>query len=144
MENIMATEKTEKAEKKAAPAKAPKAAPAAKAAPAEKKEKKAAKATMLYKAELEDAIMNETGLKRQQVELVLKALPKIVSGAVKGGKTEIVIPGVVRMRRVVVPARDAFTGLHPVTKKEHQFKARPQSVKAKVTVAKEIRDLLKA
>jgi hypothetical protein len=139
----MATEKTEK---KPAAAKTEKAAPAAKAAakPAEKKEKKAAKASMLYKSELEDAIMNETGLKRQQVELVLKALPKIVSGAVKGGKTEIVIPGVVRMRRVVVPARDAFTGLHPVTKKEHQFKARPQSVKAKVTVSKEIRELLKA
>ena len=139
----------EKTEKKPAAAKTEKAAPAAKEAPkpTEKKAAKAAKAakvTMFYKSELEDAIMNETGLKRQQVELVLKALPKIVSGAVKGGKTEIVIPGVVRMRRVVIPAREAFTGLHPVTKKEHQFKARPQSVKAKVTVSKEIRDLLKA
>lgn len=136
----------EKTEKKPAAAKTEKAAPAAKEAPkpTEKKAAKAAKVTMFYKSELEDAIMNETGLKRQQVELVLKALPKIVSGAVKGGKTEIVIPGVVRMRRVVIPAREAFTGLHPVTKKEHQFKARPQSVKAKVTVSKEIRDLLKA
>jgi len=138
----MANEKTEKTEKKA-PAKAPAEKAAAPKAAAPKAAKKAAKATMFYKAELEDALMKETGLKRQQIELVLKTLPKVVSEAVKGGKTEIVIPGVVRMRRIKVPARAAYTGPHPVTKKEHQFKARPEMVKAKVTVAKEIRQLLK-
>jgi nucleoid DNA-binding protein len=121
----MATKKAVKKApaKKAAPKKAAKAAPAA---------PKAIKET-LNKTGLVAHIAEAAGVAAKDVRGVLAALEGAIIGSLnKKGAGQFVMPGLLKITSVSVPAKPKRKGINPFTKEEQWFAAKPASTKVKV------------
>ena len=125
--------KATKAVKKAAPKKA---AAAAKPAAAPKAIKEA-----LTKSGLVSHIAESTGVAAKDVRAVLASLEGAVHGSIsKKGAGQFVLPGVLKISAVSVPAKPKRKGINPFTKEEQWFAAKPATVKVKVRPLKKLKD----
>jgi nucleoid DNA-binding protein len=126
-----ATKKTTKA----ASAKAPRAA--AKPAAGTMKPIKES----LNKTGLVNHLAQASGVEPKAVKAVMSALEGTVLASVnKKGAGAFVLPGLLKVTAVSVPAKKARKGINPFTKEETVFKAKPATVKLKVRPLKKLKD----
>ena len=117
-----------KAAKKAAPKKAAPAAP------------KAIKET-LNKTGLVAHIAETSGVVAKDVRNVLAALEGAIVGSLnKKGAGQFVLPGLLKISSVSVPAKPKRKGINPFTKEEQWFAAKPATTKLKVRPLKKLKD----
>jgi len=150
----MATAK--KTTTKAAPAKTTKAAagksakpaakPAAKA-PVKARAAKPANAAMkpikesFSKSGLVTHLSESSGVEPKAVKSVMAALEGTMLASInKKGAGSFMLPGLLKVTAVAVPAKKARKGINPFTKEETIFKAKPASVKLKVRPLKKLKD----
>ena len=135
------------AAKKAAPKAAKKAAPK-KAAPKKAAAKKAAPAAapkplkeVLGKSALVKHLAEASEVAAKDVKAVLAGLEAAAVGSVSSkGAGEFVLPGLIKVTSVKVPAKPKRKGINPFTKEEQWFAAKPASVKVKVRPLKKLKD----
>jgi len=121
---------------KAAPVKAPRAA----AAPAAGSAMKPIKET-LGKTGLVTHLAETTGVEPKAVKAVMAALEATVLASVnKKGAGAFVLPGLLKVTAVAVPATKARKGINPFTKEPTVFKAKPATVKLRVRPLKKLKD----
>jgi nucleoid DNA-binding protein len=137
----MATAK--KKAKAAAPKKTIKAAPAK----AAKTTASSGNGTMkpikesLNKTALVAHLSQTSGVEPKGVKAVMAALEGTVLASVnKKGAGAFVLPGLLKVTAVSVPAKKARKGINPFTKEETVFKAKPATVKLKVRPLKKLKD----
>ena len=119
------------AKKKTAPAKK---APAKAAAPKPIKE-------ALNKSGLVAHIAEAAQVAAKDVRAVLAALEGAIHGSIsKKGAGQFVLPGVLKITAVNVPAKPKRKGINPFTKEETTFAAKPASTKIKVRPLKKLKD----
>ena len=125
------------AAKKAAPKAAKKAAPKKAAAPAAAKPLK----EVLGKSALVAHLAETSGVIAKDVKAVLASLEHAVAGSVnKKGAGSFVLPGLLKVTVVKVPAKPKRKGINPFTKQEQVFAAKPATVKIKVRPLKKLKD----
>ena len=116
-----------------------------KAAPAKKAAAKAAapkpiKET-LSKSGLVAHLVEASQVAAKDVRAVLAALEGAIHGSVsKKGAGQFVLPGVLKITAVNVPAKPKRKGINPFTKQETVFAAKPASTKLKVRPLKKLKD----
>ncbi len=95
----------------------------------------------LGKAGLVDYISTAAGLAAKDVRAVLTALESAVAGSVhKNGAGIFVLPGLLKISAVKVPAKPKRKGINPFTKEEQWFAAKPATTKLKVRPLKRLKD----
>ena len=123
-------------------------ASAKKAAPATKAAKKAApKADMkpikesLNRSALVAHLAEASSAEPKVVKAVMAALEATILASVhKKGAGAFVLPGLLKVNVVNVPAKKKRTGIDPFTKVERVFAAKPASVKIKTRALKKLKD----
>lgn len=148
----MATAKKAKAAAKPAGKKSVKSAKAAKAAKGAKAPTRKASAkspaapmkpikTSFNKTSLAAHLAETTGVEPRGVKAVMAALESTMLASVsRKGASGFVLPGLLKVTAVAVPAKKARKGINPFTKEETIFKAKPASVKLKVRPLKKLKD----
>jgi nucleoid DNA-binding protein len=112
--------------------------PAKKSAP-----KSAAKPvkSVLSKSALIHHLAGTTGAAAKDVRAVIGALEETIRVSIsKKGPRTFVLPGVLKITAVAVPAKKARKGINPFTGEETIFKAKPATVKVKVRPMKKLKD----
>lgn len=96
---------------------------------------------VLSKSALIQHLAGTTGAAAKDVRAILAALESTIHAAVgkKGGRT-FVLPGLLKITVVNVPAKKARKGINPFTGEETTFKAKPATVKVKVRPMKRLKD----
>ncbi|AAM42030.1 HU family DNA-binding protein [Xanthomonas campestris] len=133
------------AAKKAAPKKAVKKVAASKTAkPAKAASKTAAPKPIkeaLSKTGLVAHIAETTQLAPKDVRAVLASLEATAHASLsKKGVGSFVLPGMLKITSVNVPAKPKRKGINPFTKEEQVFAARPATCKLKVRAMKRLKD----
>jgi nucleoid DNA-binding protein len=95
----------------------------------------------MSKTEFVEAIANESGLEKKQVNAVLEGLAGVVYKELKAQR-EVVIPGLLKLTAVTKPAVPAREGINPFTKEKTTFKARPARKVIKPRALKALKDAL--
>ena len=93
----------------------------------------------MSKTEFVEAIANESGLEKKQVNAVLDGLNGVVYKELKS-QHEVVIPGLLKLTAVTKPAVPAREGINPFTKEKTMFKARPARKVIKPRPLKALKD----
>jgi DNA-binding protein HU-beta len=93
----------------------------------------------MSKTEFVDAIANQSGLDKKQVNAVLTALTDVVYKELKA-QNEVVIPGLVKLTSVTKPAVPEHEGINPFTKEKTMFKAKPERKVIKPRPLKALKD----
>lgn len=120
-----------------AASKAPVKAPAAKTANAPMKPIKES----FSKSGLVTHLSETTGVESKSVKAVMAALEGTMLASInKKGSGSFMLPGLLKVTAVAVPAKKARKGINPFTKEETVFKAKPASVKLKVRPLKKLKD----
>jgi nucleoid DNA-binding protein len=110
---------------------------------AKKTAKKADGNKPMNKSQLLDAVVESTELKRKEVNAVLESLNDIIATQIgKRGPGVFMLPGMLKIKVVVKPARKARKGINPFTGEEMVFKARPARKVAKILPLKKIKGML--
>jgi hypothetical protein len=110
-------------------------------------EKKAAEpkktSAALSKTAIFKALAEGTGLETKQVSEVFAKLEELAKGQLReGGPGVFMIPGLVKLKLVLTPARSAETRPDPFHPGQTmQVKARPASTKVKPVILKGLKDL---
>jgi nucleoid DNA-binding protein len=127
-----------KTAKKAVAKKAPAKAPAKKAAkPAAPKIIK----ETLTKSGLVAHLAEASAVAPKDVKAVMTALEGAITGSLaKKGAGSFVLPGLLKIKTVSVPAKPKRKGINPFTKEEQWFAAKPASTKIKVASLKKLKD----
>lgn len=96
---------------------------------------------VLSKSALIQHLSGTTGAAAKDVRAIMAALESTIHGAVgkKGGRT-FVLPGLLKISVVNVPAKKARKGINPFTGEETVFKAKPATVRVKVRPMKKLKD----
>ena len=95
----------------------------------------------MSKTEFVEAIANESGLEKKQVNAVLEGLNGVIYKELKS-QHEVVIPGRLKLTAVTKPAVPAREGINPFTKEKTMFKARPARKVIKPRPLKALKDAL--
>lgn len=98
-------------------------------------------ANRMSKTELVEAIANQAGLEKKQVNAVLEALSDVVYRELRA-ENEVVIPGLVKLTAVTKPAVPEREGINPFTKEPTVFKAKPARKVIKPRPLKALKDAL--
>jgi DNA-binding protein HU-beta len=93
----------------------------------------------MSKTEFVEAIANQSGLEKKQVNAVLDSLNGVVYQELKS-QHEVVIPGLLKLTAVTKPAVPAREGINPFTKEKTMFKARPARKVIKPRPLKALKD----
>ena len=112
--------------------------PAKKSAP-----KSAAKPvkSVLSKSALIHHLAGTTGAAAKDVRAVIGALEETIRVSIsKKGPRTFVLPGILKITAVAVPAKKARKGINPFTGQETVFKAKPPTGKVKVRPMKKLKD----
>jgi nucleoid DNA-binding protein len=112
--------------------------PARKAAP-----KTAAKSVkgVLSKSALVHHLAGTSGAAAKDVRAVIAALEETIRASIsKKGPRTFVLPGLLKISAVAVPAKKARKGINPFTGEPTVFKAKPATVKVKVRPMKKLKD----
>jgi len=81
------------------------------------------------------------GVEPKAVKAVMAALENTMLASInKKGAGSFVLPGLLKVTAVAVPATKARKGINPFTKEPTVFKAKPASVKLKVRSLKKLKD----
>ncbi len=96
------------------------------------------------KSEIYAKIVDDTGLTRKDVAAVFDSLNAQIRNSLggRGGSGFFSFPGLLKMRVVNKPAREARRGINPFTGEEMMFKAKPASKVVKVTALKGLKDMV--
>ena len=95
----------------------------------------------LGKSGLVAHIVETSGVVAKDVRAVLAALEGAVAGSVhKKGSGTFMLPGILKISSVSVPAKAKRKGINPFTKEEQWFAAKPASVKVKIRPLKKLKD----
>ena len=95
----------------------------------------------LGKTGLVNHLAQTSGVEPKAVKAVMAALEGAVLASVnKKGAGAFVLPGLLKVTAVAVPAKKARKGINPFTKEETVFKAKPASTKLKVRPLKKLKD----
>ena len=115
---------------------AKKPAPKSAAKPAAKPVK-----SVLSKSALVQHLSGASGAAAKDVRAVIAALEETIRASIsrKGPRT-FVMPGILKITAVAVPAKKARKGINPFTGEETIFKAKPATVKVKVRPMKKLKD----
>ncbi|HEX7890474.1 MAG TPA: HU family DNA-binding protein [Ramlibacter sp.] len=93
------------------------------------------------KSGLVNHIADNSGVEPKAVKAVMAALESTMVASVnRKGAGSFVLPGLLKVTAVAVPAKKARKGINPFTKEETVFKAKPASVKLKVRPLKKLKD----
>lgn len=97
--------------------------------------------SVLSKSALVKHLAGTSGAAAKDVRAVMTALEDTIRAAVgrKGGRT-FVLPGLLKISVVNVPAKPKRKGINPFTGEETIFKAKPATVKVKVRPMKRLKD----
>ncbi|RXR08581.1 HU family DNA-binding protein [Pseudoxanthomonas composti] len=127
-----------KTAKKAVAKKAPAKAPAKKAAkPAAPKIIK----ETLTKSGLVAHIAETSAVAPKDVKAVMAALEGAITASLsKKGAGSFVLPGLLKIKTVNVPAKPKRKGINPFTKEEQWFAAKPATTKLKLNGLKKLKD----
>ncbi len=118
--------------KKSAKKPARKSAPKTAAAPVK---------SVLSKSALVHHLAGTSGAAAKDVRAVIAALEETIRGSIsKKGPRTFVLPGILKITAVAVPAKKARKGINPFTGEETIFKAKPATVKVKVRPMKKLKD----
>lgn len=93
----------------------------------------------MTKTELIEAVANQSGLEKKQVNAVLDALNNVIYQELKAER-EVTIPGLLKLTSVRKPAVPARDGINPFTKEPTTFKARPARTVIKPRPLKALKD----
>ncbi|MDB5988549.1 MAG: DNA-binding protein [Nevskia sp.] len=95
----------------------------------------------LSKSGLVAHLAEASGIIAKDVRAVMSALEGAVAGSInKKGAGTFVLPGLLKITAVSVPAKPKRKGINPFTKQEQWFAAKPASVKVKVRPLKKLKD----
>lgn len=95
----------------------------------------------LNKTGLVNHLAQTSGVEPKAVKAVMSALEGTVLASVnKKGAGAFLLPGLLKVTAVSVPAKKARKGINPFTKEETVFKAKPATVKLKVRPLKKLKD----
>lgn len=126
--------------KPAAKAKTAAKKPVAKKAAAKPAEMKPIK-TAFTKSALMSHLAEQTGVEAKSVKAVMACLEATVLASVsKKGLGEFMLPGLMKVVAVKVPAKPKRKGINPFTKEERWFAAKPATIKVKVRPMKKLKD----
>ncbi|MFN4260972.1 MAG: HU family DNA-binding protein [Gemmataceae bacterium] len=96
------------------------------------------------KSEIVQALATATGLSRKQVGAFFDELGKLIKKDLgKKGPGVFNIPGLLKLKRIHKPATKARKGIHPITKQEVTFKAKPARTVVKAQPLKNLKDMVK-
>jgi nucleoid DNA-binding protein len=97
--------------------------------------------SVLSKSALIQHLAGTTGAAAKDVRAVIAALEETIRASVsKKGPRTFVLPGILKITAVAVPAKKARKGINPFTGEETVFKAKPATVKVKVRPMKRLKD----
>lgn len=95
----------------------------------------------LSKSGLVDYIANASSVATRDVRSVLAALETAIAGSVhKNGAGTFVLPGLMKVSAMKVPAKPKRKGINPFTKQEQWFAAKPATTKIKIRPLKRLKD----
>lgn len=97
--------------------------------------------SVLSKSALIHHLAGTTGAAAKDVRAVIAALEETIRASIsrKGPRT-FVLPGILKITAVAVPAKKERKGINPFTGEETVFKAKPATVKVKVRPMKRLKD----
>jgi nucleoid DNA-binding protein len=97
--------------------------------------------SVLTKSALVAHLSGTTGAAAKDVRAVIAALEETIRASIsKKGPRTFVLPGILKITAVAVPAKKARKGINPFTGEETVFKAKPATVKVKVRPMKKLKD----
>jgi nucleoid DNA-binding protein len=97
----------------------------------------------MNKTEILTALGEATGLTKQQVGSVLDELAKLIGKNLgSDGPGTFALPGLLQIKVVRKPATEEHTGIHPFTKEQMVFKAKPAKNVVKVSALKGLKDMV--
>ena len=99
----------------------------------------ASRSKRMSKTEFIEAIANESGLDKKQVNAVLDGLTGVIYKELKA-ENEVVIPGLVKLTTVRKPATPEHEGINPFTKEKTMIKAKPARTVVKPRPLKALKD----
>jgi len=112
--------------------------------PARKSAPKTAATTVksvLSKSALVHHLAGTSGAAAKDVRAVIAALEDTIRASIsKKGPRTFVLPGLLKITAVAVPAKKARKGINPFTGEATVFKAKPATVKVKVRPMKKLKD----
>ncbi len=95
----------------------------------------------MSKSALVHHLAGTSGAAARDVRAVIAALEETIRTSIsKKGPRTFVLPGILKITAVAVPARKARKGINPFTGEETVFKAKPATVKVKVRPMKKLKD----
>ena len=96
---------------------------------------------VLSKSALVHHLAGTSGAAAKDVRAVIAALEDTIRASIsKKGPRTFVLPGLLKITAVAVPAKKARKGINPFTGQETVFKAKPATVKVKVRPMKKLKD----
>ena len=96
---------------------------------------------VLSKSALVHHLAGTSGAAAKDVRAVIAALEETIRSSIsKKGARTFVLPGILKITAVAVPAKKARKGINPFTGEETIFKAKPATVKVKVRPMKKLKD----
>lgn len=97
--------------------------------------------SVLSKSALVHHLAGTSGAAAKDVRAVITALEDTIRASIsKKGPRTFVLPGLLKITAVAVPAKKARKGINPFTGEETVFKAKPATVKVKVRPMKKLKD----
>ena len=97
--------------------------------------------SVLSKSALVHHLAGTSGAAAKDVRAVIAALEDTIRASIsKKGPRTFVLPGLLKITAVAVPAKKARKGINPFTGQETVFKAKPATVKVKVRPMKKLKD----
>jgi nucleoid DNA-binding protein len=97
--------------------------------------------SVLSKSALVQHLAGTSGAAAKDVRAVIAALEETIRASIsKKGPRTFVLPGILKITAVAVPAKKARKGINPFTGEETVFKAKPATVKVKVRPMKRLKD----
>jgi nucleoid DNA-binding protein len=97
--------------------------------------------SVLTKSQLVAHLADAAKVAAKDVRVLLAALEDSIRASIsKKGPRTFVLPGLLRITAVAVPAKKARKGVNPFAGEETTFKAKPATVKVKVRPMKKLKD----
>ena len=97
--------------------------------------------TVLTKSQLVAHLADAAKVAAKDVRVLLAALEETIRASIsKKGPRTFVLPGLLKITAVAVPAKKARKGTNPFTGEATVFKAKPATVKVKVRPMKRLKD----
>jgi nucleoid DNA-binding protein len=97
--------------------------------------------SVLTKSQLVAHLADAAKVAAKDVRVLLAALEDSIRASIsKKGPRTFVLPGLLKITAVAVPAKKARKGINPFTGEETTFKAKPATVKVKVRPMKKLKD----